>query len=206
MSIVVLLSGNGSNLQAIIDAGIPIAAVISNRPDAYGIKRAHAANIPTHVIDHKKMDSRHAFDQALQAQINQYQPTLVVLAGFMLILSESFVTHFHGQLINIHPSLLPKHKGLNTHQKVLAAKEIEHGISIHYVTAELDGGPIIAQSKLDVLENDSEATLEARIHALEHKLYPCIIKKIKDGHISLISDRVVFEGNPLAKSGIMLNL
>ena len=206
MNIVVLLSGNGSNLQAIIDADIPISAVISNKSDAYGLTRATHANIPTHTINHKIYTSRQAFDEALQQQIAHYQPELIVLAGFMLILSEEFVTYFEGKLINIHPSLLPRHKGLHTHRKVLSAGDKKHGVSIHYVTSELDGGPIIAQAELDVHPNDTDTSLQARIHHLEHKLYPYIINQIREGHLQLVQDRVVFDGNPLAKSGIMLNL
>lgn len=191
MNIVVLISGNGSNLQAIIDAEIPIAAVISNRADAFGLTRAKHAHIPSYVINHKEYPTRDDFDQALIQQIDAFRPDLVVLAGFMRILTPHFVQHYHGRLINIHPSLLPKYKGLDTHQRVLAEKEIEHGISIHYVTAELDGGPIIAQAKLNILPNDTEESLATRIHQLEHELYPRIIKDISAKRIRLIQDRVV---------------
>lgn len=206
MSVVVLISGNGSNLQAMIDAGLPITVVISNRPDAYGLTRAKHAGIQTHVIDHKQFDSREDFDQTLQTRIDAYQPRLVVMAGFMRILSEEFVRHFHGRLINIHPSLLPKYKGLDTHRRVLVAGDAVHGISVHYVSTELDGGPIISQAQLDIRPEDDESKLKMRIHELEHKLYPKTISLILDGTIHLEEDRVVFNGNPLAKSGIMLNL
>jgi phosphoribosylglycinamide formyltransferase-1 len=206
MSVVVLISGNGSNLQAIIDAGIPVSAVISNRADAYGLTRAQQANIPTHVVNHKQFESREAFDKAMQKQIEQYNPTLVVMAGFMRILSESFVNHFYGKLINIHPSLLPKHKGLHTHRRALEAGDQFHGVSVHFVNLELDGGPVISQSMFEVNTDDTENTLKTKIHGLEHKLYPHTIQLILNGEVQLNEDRVVFDGRSLAKSGIMLNL
>jgi phosphoribosylglycinamide formyltransferase-1 len=206
MNVVVLISGNGSNLQAIIDADIPVTAVISNRPDAYGLKRAATAGIDHHVIDHTQCTSRETFDAALQTQIEQYKPGLIVMAGFMRILSKNFVDHFHGRLINIHPSLLPKHKGLHTHRKALEAHDKFHGISVHYVNNDLDSGPIISQSQFEIKNNDNEDTLKSRIHTLEHKLYPHTIQLILDGKVLLVEDRVVFNGKPLAKSGIMLNL
>ncbi len=206
MSVVVLISGNGSNLQAMIDHGIPISAVISNRPDAFGLKRAAEAGIAHQVIDHTQFATREAFDAALQTQIERYKPRVIALAGFMRILTNPFVEHFHGRLINIHPSLLPKYKGLNTHQKILKNGDKYHGVSVHYVTSELDGGPIISQSQLQVDSTDDEHSLKARIHTLEHKLYPHTIALILDGSVSLVQDRVVFDGKPLAKSGIMLNL
>lgn len=206
MSIVVLISGNGSNLQAIIDAGIPISAVISNRADAFGLERAQQAAIPTHIISNDDFASRENFDQALLTQIETYQPQLVVLAGFMRILGEHFISHFTGRLINIHPSLLPNYKGLHTHRRVLEAGETEHGISVHYVNSDLDGGPIISQSKLDVDADDTEASLQQRVQSLEHHLYPHTIQLILGGRVQLTQDRVVFDGSPLAKSGIMLNL
>lgn len=206
MSLVVLISGNGSNLQAIIDANIPISAVISNQANAFGVKRAQQAHIPTHIISNRDFPSREAFDQALLTQIELYQPKLVVLAGFMRILGEQFIMHFMGRLINIHPSLLPKHKGLHTHRHVLEAGDTEHGVSVHYVNANLDGGPIISQSKLTVEATDNEVSLQQRVQTLEHRLYPHTIKLILNGRVRLTQDRVVFDGSPLAKSGIMLNL
>lgn len=204
--VVVLISGNGSNLQAIIDAGIPVSAVISNKADAFGLTRAEQAHIPTHIISNKAYASRDAFDRALLIQIEQYNPQLVVLAGFMRILGTHFIEHFNGRLINIHPSLLPKYKGLNTHQRVLEAGDSIHGVSVHYVNADLDGGPLISQAQLEVNAEDTESTLQSRIHALEHHLYPHTIRLILEGRVRLTEDRVVFDGSPLAKSGIMLNL
>ncbi len=206
MSTVVLISGNGSNLQAMIDAQIPISAVISNQADAFGLTRAASANIPTHVLEHQKFASRELFDNALQTQIEKYNPKLVVMAGFMRILSDPFVRHFYGKLINIHPSLLPKYKGLHTHKRVLENGDTQHGVTIHYVNNELDGGPIITQAQLMVGQEEEETRLATRIHSLEHKLYPYTIALILEGRISLAQDRVMFDGSPLAKSGIMLNL
>ena len=206
MSIIVLISGNGSNLQAIIDAGIPIAGVISNKPDAYGLVRAEQARIPTVIVNHKDHPTRDDFDRELMTAIDAFQPDLIVLAGFMRILTPEFVRHYYGKLINIHPSLLPKYKGLDTHQRALADKESEHGVSVHFVTEDLDGGPIIAQAKLTVLPDDTETSLEKRIHQIEHKLYPHVIKQISGGQIKLTQDNVYFDGQPLNKCGIMLNL
>lgn len=206
MAIIVLISGNGSNLQAMIDAGISISAVVSNNPHAFGLTRAAQANIPTHTLNHTDYSSRKTFDQALIALIDQYQPTLVVLAGFMRILSEDFVNHFYGFLINIHPSLLPKHRGLDTHRRVLAEGDKVHGISIHYVSNDLDAGPLIAQAQIEVYPNDTEASLKTKTQKLEHRLYPDIITKINDGRICLTQDQVLFDGKPLASTGIMLNL
>lgn len=206
MSIVVLISGNGSNLQAIIDANIPIAAVISNKADAYGLTRAKKANIPTHVIDHTHFDSREDFDAELQACIDQYHPELVVLAGFMRILTPGFVQHYTGTLINIHPSLLPKYRGCHTHRRALEAGDKTHGISVHYVTETLDGGPVIAQASLAIQPDDTEISLKSRIQHLEHQLYPHIIELICAKRIKWTQDRVFFDGKPLASNGIMLNL
>lgn len=181
--IVVLISGNGSNLQAMIDAvgkGAPfqIAAVISNVPEAYGLIRAQKAGIKTEILRHQDFPSRETFDEALLNLIDRYQPKLIVLAGFMRKLSPKIVQHFQGKMINIHPSLLPKYPGLSTHEKVLASGDTEHGISIHYVTEELDAGPIIAQAKLAILPEDTVESLQQRIHQLEHEYYPNIISKL----------------------------
>ena len=183
MNIVVLISGDGSNLQAIINHFknspiINISAVISNNPDAYGLTRAKKANIPQYVINHQLFDSRNQFDSALQQCIDQFHPDLVVLAGFMRKLTPEFVRHYSNRMINIHPSLLPKYKGLNTHERALAAGDKKHGVSIHYVTEALDEGPIIAQSEIDILEEDTIESLKKRIQQVEHKLYPQIIEKL----------------------------
>lgn len=183
-TIVILISGRGSNMASIVDAinagqlPVTIAAVISNRPDATGIQFAKQANIPTVVIDHKSFESRQLFDRALAKEIDIYSPDLIVLAGFMRILTTEFVEHFSGKLINIHPALLPKFKGLNTHQRVIDAGEKEHGASVHIVTPELDNGKVVLQASVIVLENDTAQTLAARVLEQEHKLYPAAIKKL----------------------------
>lgn len=179
--LVILISGNGSNLQAIIDAiqngkiYAEISLVISNKTEALGLKRAAKFNIPTQVILAKDFSTKEAYDHYLQQIIEQYQPDLLVLAGFMRILTDNFVHHFSGKIINIHPSLLPKYKGLNTHARVLAAGDRFHGVTVHYVTPALDSGPIIKQLQCEVSENDTLETLEAKIHALEHIIYPEVI-------------------------------
>jgi phosphoribosylglycinamide formyltransferase-1 len=183
-AIVILISGRGSNMVSILDAinagelSANVVAVISNRPNAAGIKVAQQAHIPTVVIDHKSYDSRELFDQAMAMEIDKHSPDLVVLAGFMRILTTEFVEHFRGRLINIHPALLPKFKGLNTHQRAIDAGEKEHGASVHMVTPELDDGPVVLQARVPVLENDTAETLAARVLEQEHKLYPAAIKKL----------------------------
>ncbi|MGH8483042.1 MAG: phosphoribosylglycinamide formyltransferase, partial [Pseudomonas sp.] len=169
--VVVLLSGTGSNLQALIDSfrtgesPVRIRAVISNRADAYGLQRARDAGIDTAVLDHKAFDGREAFDTALVELIDGYQPQLVVLAGFMRILSAGFVRHYQGRLLNIHPSLLPKYKGLHTHQRALEAGDSEHGCSVHFVTEELDGGPLVVQAVIPVELDDTPERLAQRVHS-----------------------------------------
>lgn len=182
--LVILISGRGSNMRSIVDAchsgtlsASPVA-VISNRPDAAGLEFASSENIATHVIDHTQYDSREAFDQSMIEAIDKYQPDYVILAGFMRILTAEFVEHYAGKLINIHPSLLPKFKGLHTHQRAIEAGEKEHGASVHFVTAELDDGPVILQAKVPVLEDDTADTLAARVLEQEHTLYPAAIQKL----------------------------
>ena len=180
--IVILISGRGSNMLSIIKAiddgelDASIVAVISNRPHAPGILLAQQAGITTSFVDHELFPSREEFDQALAKEIDLYQPDLVVLAGFMRILTTEFVEHFANRLINIHPSLLPKYKGLNTHQRAIEAGEKEHGASVHFVTPELDDGPIVLQTRVNILETDDATTLAARVLEKEHKLYPDAIK------------------------------
>lgn len=180
--IVILISGRGSNMLSIIKAindgelNASIVAVISNRPHAPGISLAQEAGITTSFVDHELFPSREEFDQALAKKIDLYQPDLVVLAGFMRILTTEFVEHFANRLINIHPSLLPKFKGLNTHQRAIEAGEKEHGASVHFVTPELDDGPIVLQARVNILETDDATTLAARVLEKEHKLYPDAIK------------------------------
>jgi phosphoribosylglycinamide formyltransferase-1 len=180
--LVVLISGNGSNLQAIIDDindnNLPaqIVAVISNKADAYGLQRAEKANIKHVVLSHMDYPDRAHYDQALQELIDQQRPDLVVLAGFMRILSDDFVKHYANKMMNIHPSLLPKYKGLNTHQRALDAGEKEHGCSVHFVTSELDNGPVILQAIVEIKADDTGKTLAARVHEQEHRIYPQAIR------------------------------
>ncbi|MEX2334153.1 MAG: phosphoribosylglycinamide formyltransferase, partial [Pseudohongiella sp.] len=177
--VVVLISGNGSNLQAIIDqshtGGYQLSAVISNRADAFGLQRAAQAGIATCVLDHKAFASREAFDARLRQEIDTFAPDLVVLAGFMRILSSAFVQHYAGRLLNIHPSLLPAYKGTNTHQRVLDAGEALHGASVHFVTPELDGGPVVRQAVIKIAANDTKDTLAQRVAIEEHKIYPEVL-------------------------------
>jgi len=183
-SIVILISGRGSNMVSIVEAikaenlPITVSAVISNRPNAPGIEFAKQENIPTAVINHQEFESRETFDQALAAEIDTYSPNLVVLAGFMRILTTEFVEHFANRLVNIHPALLPKFKGLNTHQRAIDAGETEHGASVHIVTPELDDGPVVMQARVPVLAGDTEETLAARVLEQEHKLYPAAINQL----------------------------
>lgn len=189
--IVVLISGSGSNLQAIIDqvhqTDVPaeIAAVISNRPDVKGLERAAKSGIKALTLDHKAFESREDFDQALQTLIDEYNPHLVVLAGFMRILTPEFVEHYHGRMLNIHPSLLPDYKGINTHQRVIDDGKKEHGVSVHFVTAELDGGPVIKQTRVPVYPDDTAEILANRVLEQEHILYPEIIIQFIQDKISL---------------------
>ena len=190
----ILISGNGSNLQAIIDKFqndklIEISCVISNKKDAFGLTRASNANIDNYFIDHKDYQSRQDFESKLISILESYKPDLVVLAGFMRILSEVFVNKYLGKLINIHPSLLPKYKGLETHKKVLDNDDKYHGVTVHFVDNTLDGGPICAQSKIPVETRDLEK-LEEDIHKLEHIIYPEVIYEIAHGKLSLEEGKV----------------
>jgi len=205
--IVVLISGGGSNLQAIIDATlmnqlpVDIRAVISNVAGAPGLDRARRAGISTDVIEHSQFKSRRAFDTALQNAIDTHHPKLVVLAGFMRLLSDEFVNHYRGRMLNIHPSLLPEFKGLNTHRRALEAyhtgKLNKHGASVHFVTPELDGGPVILQAEVPVKENDSTETLAARVLAREHQIYPTVIRWFAEGRLHLQDNRVILDGKAL---------
>ena len=203
--LVVLISGRGSNLQAILDqaAGgelpVEVAAVISNRPGVRGLERARQAGVPALELDHKQFADRPAFEAALIELIDRHQPDLVVLAGFMRVLTPGFTDHYRGRLINIHPSLLPKFRGLHTHERALAAGETEHGASIHFVTAELDGGPIIVQARAPVLPGDDSDTLAARVLVQEHRLYPLAIRWFAEGRLRLEGEQVWFDGVPLAE-------
>jgi len=207
LPIVILISGGGSNLQAIIDAteqqGLPveIRAVISNRPDAKGLQRANRAGLRTEVIDHTQYDSREAFDAALKECIDGFEPQLVVLAGFMRLLTDDLVNHHIGRMLNIHPSLLPAFKGLNTHARALAAFKAgeitEHGASVHFVTAELDGGPVIIQARVPIEADDTPQTLAARVLEQEHQIYPQTIRWFAEGRLRLQANQVWLDDQPL---------
>ena len=189
--LVVLISGNGSNLQAIIDnianKKLPaqIVAVISNKANAYGLERAKKAGIPQHVLSHKDFTDRQQYDLALKNLIDTYQPNLIILAGFMRILSNEFVEHYLHKMMNIHPSLLPKHKGLNTHQRAIDAGDKEHGCSVHFVTPELDDGPVILQAKVKIKDDDTAETLAERVHKQEHIIYPKAIRLFAENKIKI---------------------
>lgn len=189
--LVVLISGNGSNLQAIIDnianKGLPaqIVAVISNKADAFGLQRAKQAGIEQCVLSPKEFADREQYDRALKELIDSYQPDLIILAGFMRILSNEFVNHYLHKMMNIHPSLLPKYKGLNTHQRVLDAGDKEHGCSVHFVTPELDDGPVILQATVAVKDNDTAETLAKRVHEQEHRIYPEAIRMFAENKLNI---------------------
>ena len=208
--VVVLLSGTGSNLQALIDSDdvkaspANIRAVISNRADAYGLQRAKDAGIDTRVLDHKAFEGREAFDAALIEVIDEFKPQLVVLAGFMRILSADFVRHYQGRLLNIHPSLLPKYKGLHTHQRALEAGDGEHGCSVHFVTEELDGGPLVVQAVIPEESDDSPHSLAQRVHAQEHRIYPLAVRWFAEGRLSLDEQGALLDGQLLAASGHLI--
>ena len=213
LPIVILISGQGTNLQTIIDATtgedpplpVKILAVISNQADAFGIIRATRADIPTHILPHKNYPHRAAFEKALQAKIDEYAPKLVVLAGFMRKLGPNFVKHYHGRLINIHPSLLPKYPGLHTHQRVLAAGDQEHGATVHYVDDTVDAGPIICQGRFKVHPEDTADRLKQRVQPLEYLIYPQVLLWIASHRLELKDDHVFLDGQPLPKSGIQID-
>ena len=198
-NVAVLISGNGSNLQAIIDKFqkdelVNVCCVVSNKKDAYGLVRAEKAKIDHYFIDNKNFSSREEFEQAIINILNKYEPDLVVLAGFMRILSELFVNKYQNKLINIHPSLLPKYKGLDTHRKVLENQDDYHGVTVHFVDNTLDGGLILAQTRTPVETQDIKE-LEEKIHELEHKIYPEVIKDIAQKQIYVLNGKVIKENN-----------
>jgi len=191
-SIVILISGRGSNMEALLDARLParIAAVISNNPQARGLGTAQARGIATAVVDHRAFPDRTAFDAALAAEIDRHRPDLVVLAGFMRILTEPFIARYRGRLINIHPSLLPTFTGLDTHRRALAAGVQIHGCTVHFVAPEVDSGPIIAQAAVPVLPGDTEEQLAARVLAEEHRIFPQAVRWFIEGKLKLEDGRV----------------
>jgi phosphoribosylglycinamide formyltransferase-1 len=199
--LVVLVSGSGSNLQAIIDATsnpdypAEIVAVISNIEGVKGLERAKKASIPTAVLDHQNFPDRESYDFALHELIDSYHPEIIVLAGFMRILTDEFVNTYLGKMLNIHPSLLPKYKGLNTHQKAIDAGDERHGATVHFVTPDLDSGPLIIQAEVPVLANDTSESLAARVLEKEHQIYPLAIEWLASGRISMTDDGSVFMDN-----------
>ncbi len=205
-SIVVLISGRGSNLQSIIDKArdgslaVEVRAVISNEPDAYGLERARRAGITTRILNHRDFKSREDFDDALMALVDGFEPGLVVLAGFMRILTPGFVIHYAGRLMNIHPSLLPEFPGLDTHQRAIDAGVAEHGVSVHFVTPSLDGGPIIIQARVPVQEGDDAETLAARVLEQEHEIYPKAIEWFAQKRLSVEAGKVLLDGNPILEN------
>lgn len=205
--ICVLISGNGSNLQAIIDEikggrlNAKISGVISNRPNAYGLERAKEAGIEAVCLDHTDFDTRESYDEALKAQIDAFGVDCVVLAGFMRILTPEFVDSFAGKLVNIHPSLLPKYKGLNTHQRAIDNGDKEHGVSVHFVTPELDGGPVIIQSRVPVFDEDTASDLAERVQEQERRIYPLVLSWFSAGRLSMRNNKAVLDEQELPESG-----
>jgi phosphoribosylglycinamide formyltransferase-1 len=193
LRVVALISGSGSNLQALMDeaasdASFEIVAVISNRADAFGLERARRGGIPTEVLDHRGFAGREPYEAELYTLIDRYAPGLVVLAGFMRILTPAFVEHYAGRMLNIHPSLLPKFRGLDTHRRALEAGEHEHGASVHFVTPELDGGPVVIQARLAIHPDEDAATLAQRVLTQEHIIYPRAVGWFAQGRLRLGAD------------------
>ena len=208
--LVILISGSGSNLQSFIDAiengalNAQMAAVICNRPNAFGLERASQAGIAAELIDHTEFDGRESFDAKLIERIDHYQPDLVILAGFMRILTPGFVQHYLGRMLNIHPSLLPKYPGLNTHQRAIDAGDSEAGATVHFVTEELDGGPAVVQARVAIQADDSADSLAKRILAHEHSIYPQAAQWFVENRLKLAGNCAMLDGNPLASSGHVL--
>jgi len=210
-NVVVLISGGGTNLQAIIDGQkngdlpIQINAVISNRPNVKGLNRAAQAGIKTETLDHKNFSDRKTFDEALIAIIDQHSPDLIVLAGFMRILTPEFVAHYLGKMINIHPSLLPKYPGLHTHQRAIDAGDKEHGVTVHFVTEELDGGPPILQAKVPIVDGDDPDSLAQRVLVQEHVIYPLAIKWFAQEKLHLKNGKTYLDNELLASNGHLID-
>lgn len=209
--IVVLVSGNGSNLQALIDSvangelNASIALVLSNKPNVHGLTRAEDAGIETAVVDHTSHQSRELFDAAMIRIIDNYQPDLVVLAGFMRILSTDFVRRYQGRLLNIHPSLLPKYPGLHTHQRAIEAGDTMHGVTTHFVTPALDSGPNIIQAEVPILAHDTPEQLAARVQEREHIIYPITVKWFVDGRLTMKGNRAFLDAEPIPETGLILD-
>ena len=206
-SIVVLVSGNGSNLQAIIDdisqhkINARISAVIANQETAYGLTRAQNAGIPAIYIDHKSFVSRDEYDAKMATCIDEFNPDLIVLAGFMRILTSAFVEKYQARILNIHPSLLPKYKGLDTHQRAIDAGDKEHGVSVHFVTPELDGGPVVLQSKVPVFDQQDAQELAERVQQQERQMYPLVIKWFCEDRLKMLDNKAVLDNQVLTEEG-----
>jgi len=209
LRLVVLVSGRGSNLEAIVrgcrDGGIPatVAAVISNKPGAAALEYARQAGITTEVVDPREHQDRETYDRALMTTIDRHRPGLVVLAGFMRVLTAAFVRHYDGRLINIHPALLPQFRGLDTHARALAAGVSRHGASAHFVTEDLDAGPVIVQAQVPVLDGDTAETLAARVLEQEHRIYPLAIRWFAEGRLSIDGGRVLLDGTRRPEQGLV---
>lgn len=204
--VLVLISGNGSNLQAILDGcddnlNAEVVGVISNKPDAYGLVRAHHNEVDTSCVIAHDGESREEYDERLSASIEKYQPDLIVLAGFMRILSDKFVSQYLGKMINIHPSLLPKYTGLHTHQRAIDAKDTEHGASVHFVIPELDAGPVILQAKVPVYPEDDAQALAERVHEQEHAIYPLVVKWFSLGRLAMNNNQAFLDGELIGSNG-----
>ena len=195
MSVVVLMSGRGSNLEAMFSAGVPVAGVISNQAEAGGLRLAQQRGVPTRVVSHRDYPTREAFDAALAVAIDSFRPNLVAMAGFMRIVTPDFVEHFAGRLVNIHPSLLPAFPGLSTHARALSAGVKVHGCTVHFVTAELDHGPIIIQAAVPVHSGDTPESLAARVLRVEHQAYPRAIRWFLEGRLVIEKGVVRVNGN-----------
>lgn len=207
----VLASGGGTNLQAIIDAiqenrlDAEICLVAGNRPGAGAFTRAEAAGIPTCLIDHTTFSNREDFDEAMQNAIDAHQPDYVVLAGFMRILTPGFVNHYAGRLLNIHPSLLPAYPGLHTHRRAIEAGDHRHGASVHFVTQDLDGGPVILQGEVPVFPEDTPNQLADRVLVQEHVIYPMVLQWLCEDRLKLVNDKVILDETPLGSQGLAFN-
>lgn len=209
LAVVVLISGRGSNLQSIIDQTqtgklpITIRAVVSNEPDAFGLERARRAGVPARVLEHRQFSTREDFDKALIDVIDEYAPQLVALAGFMRILGKAFIDHYAGHLMNIHPSLLPAFPGLDTHARALESRATRHGATVHFVTPELDSGPIIIQATVPVYADDRPEALAGRVLKQEHRIYPQAIRWFAEGRLEICDGRVLLDGRQRPEQGLV---
>jgi phosphoribosylglycinamide formyltransferase-1 len=210
--LVILVSGGGSNLQSLIDGcagdkiNAAVSAVISNNPNAGGLERAAKAGIPNLAIDHRAFNSRETFDQALSELIDSFSPDLVILAGFMRILTAEFVDHYLGRMMNIHPSLLPAYPGLNTHQRAIEAGDKKAGATVHFVTPELDGGPPIIQAQVNIDATDNKDTLATKVLTYEHKIYPEAVRWFCNNRLVMQNNQVRLDNSPISESGIIYNM